>query len=339
MTQSEYYTEVSCIAQSVIPLMAQHKVAATPSNYSLFFRYLQGKEANLIASIDTYTKLGVAFTEEILQELKDEFPDPDIAAEIHKSHVNVSKIVSDMFLKISSYSGETGKLSKTIKNNAGKLSEISSIEEVSTVVASIIKEAEEFEEYNESFRTEMEELTTELEELKKEYAEIKTESRTDQLTKVPNRLALDEALKEDLHLCKSKDMETLSVMMVDIDHFKKFNDTFGHLTGDKVLKYVAQKIKKLIKGQDFIGRFGGEEFVILLPSTAINHAATVAEHIRNFFATTKLTGSNQNLGKITVSIGVTEYKTNDSSETIISRADKALYKAKKGGRNQVQCSD
>lgn len=339
MPLSEYYTEVTCLAQSVIPLMATHKVAATPSNYSLFFRYLQGEEKNLIASIDTYVKSNSPFTEEILSELKEEFPDPDIVKEARKSQSSVSKVLSEMFLKISDFSGESNKLSISIKKNASRLSEESTLDDIGRAVTCILSETDEFDQYNSNFQNEVDELTKEITNLKKEYAEMKSVSRTDQLTQVANRRALDEELLKQITLCDEEIHESLSVMMIDIDHFKKFNDTFGHLTGDKVLKYVAQRIKKMLKAGNFIGRFGGEEFIVLLPNTAIAQASQTASHIRNYFSTTNLTGSQQNLGKITVSIGIAEYKANDSSDTILDRADSALYLAKEGGRNQVRCSD
>lgn len=339
MSPSEYYTEVTCIAQSVIPLMAKYQIAATPSNYSLFFRYLQGEEMDLIASIDTYIKSKIPFSEEILRELKKEFPDPDIAKEVHKSQRSVSKVLSEMFLKISDFSGESNKLSISIKKNASQLNENSSLEQISVIVTSILQDAEEFEEYNNTFQCEIDEITKELTLLKKEYAEMKSVSRTDQLTQVANRRALDEELQNLLILCDKEEQESLSLLIIDIDHFKNFNDTYGHLTGDKVLKYVAQRIKKMIKGGDIIGRFGGEEFVVLLPNTRMAQATQVASHIINYFSSTNLTGSQKNLGKITVSIGIAEYKANDSNDSIINRADKALYTAKENGRNQVRCSD
>lgn len=339
MPYSEDYMEVSSIAQSVVSLLASREIAATPSNYSLFFRYMRGTEQDLIASIDTYMQSGVTFDDDILNELKIEFPDPEITKAVEKNQSSVSKVITEMFHRISDYSGETGKLSDSIKKNASKLSEESTVDEITSVVGTIINDAEEFEEFNSTFQSEIDEITQELSTLKKEYAQMKTVSLTDELTQVANRRALDQQLSSLLEHCHKDEMKSLSLLMIDIDHFKKFNDTFGHLTGDKVLTYVAQRVKKMIKGQDFLGRFGGEEFVVLLPETRLAQATQVATHIQNYFNTTNLTGSKQNLGKITVSIGVTEYQKSDSSESIIERADTALYAAKEGGRNQVRSSD
>lgn len=331
--------EVSSIAQSVVSLLASREIAATPSNYSLFFRYMQGTEQDLIASIDTYMQSGIAFDEVILNELKDEFPDPEITKEVEKKQSSVSKVISEMFLKISDFSGESNKLSESIKKNASQLSESSSVEDITSVVSSILEDAEQFEEYNTNFQSEIDEITKELSDLKKEYAEMKTVSLTDELTQIANRRALDEKLKESLELYQNNKLPTLSLCMVDIDHFKQFNDSFGHLTGDKVLKYVAQRLKQMVTENDFVSRFGGEEFLLLLPDRQLSEAARLATEINHYFNSTNLTGSKQNLGKITVSIGVAEYRNSESSEEFIERADRALYAAKEDGRNQVRCSD
>lgn len=339
MPYNEDYTEVTCIAQSVVSLLASREIAATPSNYSLFFRYMQGTEQDLIASIDTYMQSGIAFDTEILSELKAEFPDPEITKEVAKKQSGVSKVLSEMFLKISDFSGESNKLSESIKKNASHLTESSSVEDIAAVVTSILEDAEQFEEYNNTFQSEIDEITKELSNLKKEYAEMKSVSLTDELTQVANRRSLDEKLKESLELCNSAVLSTLSICMIDIDHFKKFNDNFGHLTGDKVLKYVAQRLKQMIRENDFVSRFGGEEFLLVLPNRELSEATELATEINNYFSSTNLTGSKQNLGKITVSIGVAQYTENESSKAFIERADKALYVAKESGRNQVRCSN
>jgi diguanylate cyclase len=128
--------------------------------------------------------------------------------------------------------------------------------------------------------------------------------------------------------------------MGDVDHFKKFNDTWGHATGDQVLRLVAQCFKATVKGRDTAARFGGEEFVVILPATALKNAERVAENIRKAVESKKIVkrSTGETLGSITLSIGVSQYvKGEDPAETI-NRADACLYAAKRGGRNRV-CSE
>ncbi len=128
-------------------------------------------------------------------------------------------------------------------------------------------------------------------------------------------------------------------MMTDIDHFKKFNDTYGHLTGDQVLRLVAMSVKQNVKGQDIAARYGGEEFAIVLPNTVLRSAITVADHIRRAVMTKELMkrSTGEHLGRVTISIGVATLHTGDTAQTLIERADTCLYAAKRAGRNRVIC--
>jgi diguanylate cyclase len=125
--------------------------------------------------------------------------------------------------------------------------------------------------------------------------------------------------------------------MIDIDHFKKFNDTYGHLVGDQVLRLVARTMVENLKGRDIIARYGGEEFVILLPSTKLEDAIRVGDHLRSCLGNKSIRkrNSNETLGTVTVSIGATLYYAGELLDEFIGRADIALYKAKNAGRNQV----
>ena len=129
----------------------------------------------------------------------------------------------------------------------------------------------------------------------------------------------------------------LSLLMIDIDNFKQFNDQHGHLTGDEVLKFMARKTKEIVRGRDFLARFGGEEFAVLLPHTPLSGAAVVAESIRKFFAqaTLKSVTTSKRLGYMTVSIGVACYRPGEPLEHLINRSDLALYSAKEMGKNRV----
>jgi diguanylate cyclase len=182
----------------------------------------------------------------------------------------------------------------------------------------------------------LKETTEELETLQKEFEQAKTASLVDFLTGVANRKAFDDTLAK----CASEastDKSDLCLLLIDIDHFKKFNDDYGHIVGDEVLKFVTKKTKEIVRGRDFLARFGGEEFVVILPQTPLSGAKTVAENIRSFFSEAKLTAvaTSKKLGKVTVSIGAALYRPGEPVETFINRSDQALYFAKNSGRNCV----
>jgi diguanylate cyclase len=155
----------------------------------------------------------------------------------------------------------------------------------------------------------------------------------DALTGLPNREAYQQRLEQEVNRLQRYGNK-LSLMVCDIDLFKRINDNYGHLAGDKVLKIIAKSLQVNLRDSDFIARFGGEEFVALLPETSKEEAKIVAEKLRK-----KVESSPFNFKKepvqITVSFGISEFGEGDSATDVFERADKALYKAKENGRNQV----
>ncbi len=154
-------------------------------------------------------------------------------------------------------------------------------------------------------------------------------SLTDALTRLPNRRYIDKKVKMELDRLK-KYKEDLHIAILDIDHFKKVNDTYGHKTGDLVLRKIANILDNSLKSTDFIGRYGGEEFLIILPHTSRKNSSIALERMRKMIEGSKLIEK-----KVTVSMGVAKTLTGDDPEKIFKRADKALYKAKNSGRNRV----
>lgn len=159
----------------------------------------------------------------------------------------------------------------------------------------------------------------------------------DSLTGLHNRGAILRKLGEQINHAKRYE-EALSLSLLDIDHFKKVNDRYGHLIGDEVLEQVARLVGRDIRIADDAGRYGGEEFIIVFAETDLSGAVIVAERIRNIIEAVEMRGSDGNVFGITVSQGISSYKPGDDKEALISRADEALYRAKENGRNRVEMS-
>ena len=176
------------------------------------------------------------------------------------------------------------------------------------------------------------ELLREKERLQKELAHM---AMYDALTDILSRRALLEQAEVERQRTKRYGRD-LSLLMIDIDHFKKVNDTYGHLFGDIVLREVAQTLKKQTRRSDFVGRYGGEEFLIILPETSIEKALILAEKLRRQVSELTIPVDGQVLKDITISIGATEYEDDPNIDEFINRSDKWLYAAKQNGRNQVQ---
>jgi diguanylate cyclase len=182
----------------------------------------------------------------------------------------------------------------------------------------------------------------EITELQENLEVVRTESLTDPLTLLANRKFFDDTLAKSIAAAHARH-EPLSLLLMDIDHFKKFNDSYGHVTGDQVLRLVAIAVRQNVKGQDIAARYGGEEFAVILPDTTLHSAVTLADHIRRVVMNDDLIktdepikrSTDQNLLRVTISIGVAMLGQNDSAQSLIERADVCLYAAKRGGRNRV----
>jgi diguanylate cyclase len=161
------------------------------------------------------------------------------------------------------------------------------------------------------------------------------EASLDALTGILNRRGFDLELAR--HCRESSDTATsLCLVMVDIDHFKKVNDTYGHPFGDKVIRAVGQAISQLTQRKDVAARYGGEEFALLLPDTSAIEAREVADRIRRAISRGQIKGSGtESVGNITISAGVAEFARGEDPTSLTARADRALYASKQAGRNQV----
>jgi diguanylate cyclase len=167
--------------------------------------------------------------------------------------------------------------------------------------------------------------------------EIEEKARQDDLTGVYNRRALVAAMHDAKHRADAGG-EPLSLCMIDIDLFKRYNDEFDHLTGDLVLRSLAATVQAGLRTTDVFGRYGGEEFVQILPQTSLAGAMADAERLRQRIATLELPAAvTRSLGRLTVSVGVAQYVRDEPIEQTFARADRALYKAKQRGRDRVEC--
>jgi diguanylate cyclase len=173
--------------------------------------------------------------------------------------------------------------------------------------------------------------------LREQLDQVQSEAVTDPLTSLKNRRGFDRSLQALLS-GRTNGLAGCAMLMGDIDHFKRINDTYGHMFGDQVIKGVAQIIHATVKGGDLAARFGGEEFAVFLPDTSLEDAVALAEKIRSSVGRMRIkrSGTQEFIDQITISLGAAGGRIGEGLEALIERADKSLYRAKQTGRNRVE---
>jgi diguanylate cyclase len=336
MDDKKSVEEIHNYVRLALPLMSKHNVPVTPRNYAVWYEYISGSNNELCRTIDTMLEKEEIFSEEQNEILYRRFCAEKDENELRKLREDLQQVLVSVISEVSELSGQTEKYESLISKSVNELSEDAPAEKIRNVVSEIIVETKAIGRYGKSLQDKLKKTTEELETLQKEFEQAKNASLVDFLTGVANRKAFDETLAKCAREASS-DHNDLCLLLIDIDHFKKFNDEYGHIVGDEVLKFVTKKTKKIVRGRDFLARFGGEEFAVILPQTPLSGAKTVAENIRAFFSEAKLTAvaTSKKLGKVTVSIGAALYRPGEPIETFIDRSDQALYFAKDSGRNRV----
>ncbi|MFQ5964547.1 MAG: GGDEF domain-containing protein [Candidatus Scalinduaceae bacterium] len=336
MNDTESLEEAVRYVRLALPLMSKHGIPITPKNYTIWYCYVSGKNKELQEAVDSIVEKAEQFSEETNKMLYQRFFAEKDENVLNKIRDNLQQTLLVVFNELAEISGQAKKYETSVSKSIDRLSENMSIQDIRNVLDEVIVVTKEIGKSGKAIQQRLKERTKKLEVLQKELEYTKTESLVDFLTGVANRKAFDEMLARSVSEDTSND-DNLCLMMIDIDNFKRFNDKHGHMVGDEVLKFVARNIKKIVRGNDFIARFGGEEFALILSETTLQGAKTVAENIRKSFAKSELErkGKSEKLGTITVSIGVTHYRPGESLEKFIKRSDKALYFAKKAGKNRV----
>lgn len=312
---------------------------ASPRNFEFWYQYATGYNSCLNQSInETLAQKGTLEDADIERIYQAYIAPARVSERIDTVGSRVLDEIKQIMTVIDGAAGSATSYSAKLADASAKLAGAGDRDTLHVVIEHLVQGAKEMEASNKRLEARLSTSSQEIQQLQQNLETVRSESLTDPLTTLSNRKFFDAELDRAIVEAKQKN-EPLSLMMSDIDHFKSFNDKYGHLTGDQVLRLVALSVKNNVKGQDIAARYGGEEFAIVLPNTALHSALTVADHIRRAVMTKELIkrSSAERLGRVTVSIGVAALRPHDTPASLIERADNCLYAAKRNGRNRTIC--
>ena len=328
MLESMDLEKAHSLAKQAIRLMEEHRVPPNPENYSIWFRYASRAVGQLNRVIDVLISNKQTFDEATngdlvrLFLLSDAQKVPDtVLSVLDEARGLLSRAIADQRSHVERLEGVSG----DPEQSDPKLL-------LDTLVGELLKATSRAS----SLERSLGQTCGELEQIKIKLAQADQQARIDPLTGLANRRGLEEGLRS-AQLTAMSEGQPLSIVMIDVDHFKRFNDAYGHQTGDQVLKLTATVFKGQLRDIDLSGRYGGEEMMGVLTGADLDMARGIAERIRIKVAARKLSrrSTGEDLGRITVSIGVAEFRPGEAMSALVERADRALYAAKSDGRNRT----
>lgn len=325
------------LARMAIEEMERHRIWPTAVNFELWINFLAAPESALGKEISRILDSGEAFTESMSEELAALYlPKARLNDQIRDAGDQLSRELASVSAAITSAKQSSEAYGQTLASASQSLSAGKDVASLEATVKTLASATQRVQRENQTLEKRLSESSNEVARLREHLEQVRREATTDGLTNLANRKAFDEELDR---ACEEADAQGhgICLALIDIDHFKGFNDTWGHQTGDQVIRYVASVIGRLGATPRVAARYGGEEFALIFPAEGISTARAALEEIREEIASRvlKRRSTNEDLGKITVSAGIAERAPHESAHSVMERADAALYASKRGGRNLV----
>lgn len=326
------------IAQDVLERLAREGLPPTPENYELWYAYYIESNAEVVQALKLLEKRKGTISQEECREIYQRYLSQSRENEaVRNAGEKIQKTIQGMSGTVSSVQTATSRYNMTLEGMKDRIAKGDvSAKDMENILGSIMMGTQDMMNHNQKLEMELSRSSMAMDELRRDLEIVRREAYTDGLTGLGNRKAFDAEIERIVKEI-SESGHAFTMVMMDIDHFKSFNDNFGHQVGDQVLRLVARTLTDGIKGRDFAARYGGEEFAVLLPETNLNGGMKVGDILRLAVANKDLVNraTGEKLGRITLSGGVAEHIPGESIESLISRADAALYAAKHNGRNQI----
>ena len=337
MTTQRSFDETLRIAEVAMGHMRTYGIPMTPENFTVWYHYAGNSYPDLKRAIDIMVRAHDGVTPPASAELFERFfANAQENDSVRDAIARMEEVMSRAAQDLSQAGQGAAAFGDALQSATGALRNDTRAGALEQVVQGIVQATRQMEARSRELEQRLDAASGEVSQLKNEVEAMRIEATTDALTGLANRKRFDARLREECEEAKDN-KEPLSLLMLDLDHFKRFNDNHGHLIGDHVLRLLSEVMQQSVKGRDIAARFGGEEFSIILPATALTHAKGLGNSIREKISkktiVNRVTGLE--LGQITLSIGAAQYRPGEPPAELIERADAALYRAKKSGRNKV----
>ena len=330
------FERTMALGERSMAYLKEFRTPAVPRHYELFYAYASGFNKELNEALREIIAQQQRITTSDAEKLYDTFLSPTgLGNKIEEVGENLSGEIGEVLGVIQNATNSTNAFGASLECVDGQLAQTSSPEQLKTVIQTLATATKQMSANSHELEERLDDSRKQIERLQQSLELVRAESYTDPLTGIANRQRFDRTL-DDAIVDASEDGEPLCLLMIDIDYFKRFNDTYGHQAGDGVLRLVARTMTTSVKGRDLVARYGGEEFAVILPMTPLESAGIVATQIRESVMAKELVkkSTGESLGRIHLSVGIACYRRGENAESLIQRADTCLYAAKRRGRNQ-----
>jgi diguanylate cyclase len=325
------------VGQETLDLMRLHGVPPTSANYEVWLAYRLGRNLSLREAIDSKIAAGTGFNAAVNAELYERFfTGLGASAQIVLAGEQIARDLGQVVSFLKQAEEKSGDYGRTLESAATDLNRGLAPDQIRQVVSSLAAATLDMANHNQHLNERLQSSTREIETLRYSLESVRVESLTDSLTGLSNRRMFDETLRMRIEEARAQHSD-LCLILCDIDHFKRFNDTWGHHTGDQILRFLASALQSHARPDFLVARYGGEEFAMIMPRVTARLAAQTAESLRAAIQAKRLRrrSTNEDLGQVTVSMGIARLQPGDTPQGLVERADACLYASKRNGRNQV----
>lgn len=326
------------INHAAMQRMAALRIDPTPKNYTVWYSYYEGSNIKLKRAIDLLDPRPESFSPQKNEELYARFFGSDSGSEALRTIGDLlQNALTSVLSDVDGAGIEAAKFTEFLTGVTGKLESADALHSpLRELVREMVRQTRHMRKNSASLESQLKAASEEMEVLRRSLDIVRHEAMTDGLTGLANRKFFDHIMRREMIRSMEEGTE-LSLLLLDIDHFKQFNDNYGHQLGDQVLRVVAKAIVEVIPASTVAARYGGEEFAVVYPGGTLRRAMTLGEVVRDTVASKKIVrkATREELGNITMTIGVASFMPGESQRHLIDRADEALYRGKQAGRNRV----